>query len=69
MNNVTQIHDSAFQRLLETLRKMDTRSMTTPEVAEACEAAVPGVTIEQMVAALRIVGQEHYRAADRQRNK
>jgi hypothetical protein len=63
--HVVTVHPPSFNRLLDALRNMDTTAMTTPEVVAACDAVVPGIDIERIVEALRIVGEEHYRDAAR----
>jgi len=49
--------------LLDTVRGLDTASMTTPEVVEAIEAAAPDATVDEIIAALRQVGAEHMQEA------
>ena len=52
-----------FEALKSALRGVDTSAMTTPEVVDLCQSAAPGVTVDEMIAALRQVGDEHLRRA------
>jgi hypothetical protein len=44
---------------------MDTVNMETADILAACEAAVPGVPLDQVVETLRQVAAEQFREADR----
>jgi hypothetical protein len=54
-----------FEALKEALRHADTTNMTMPQVLDFCETKVPGCTIEEIVRALRRVGDEQLQEADR----
>jgi len=51
-------------KLRDALRTVDTSTMTTAEVAEMCQQALPDCTIDEMATALRHVGAEHMKEAD-----
>lgn len=49
---------TTHERLCEALRQVDPSKMTTPEVVTYCSRAVPGAGVDQMIRALRQVGEE-----------
>jgi hypothetical protein len=51
-------HSPSFRRLLDMLHDMDTSTMTNTELVAACEAVIPGIDIERIAEALRIVAEE-----------
>ena len=51
-------------KLRSALRDVDTSTMSTAQVADPCNEAVPDCTIDEMVSALRHVGEEHVREAE-----
>ena len=53
-----------LETLKNTIRPVNTGTMTTPEVAALCEAALPDCTIEEIFQALREVAEEHHREAE-----
>ena len=50
--------------LKDVLRPADTTTMTTPEVAELCEAALPDCTLPEIIDALQAVMTEHFEHAE-----
>ncbi len=53
-----------LETLKSTLRPVDTGTLSTPEVAALCEAALPDCTVEEIIQALREVAEEHRREAE-----
>jgi hypothetical protein len=51
------------EKLCAALRKVDASTMTTPEVVTYCSRAVPGCGLDQMIAALKAVAEEHFAEA------
>jgi hypothetical protein len=64
-NLAPHVAGADFEALKEALRHADTATMTTPQVLDFCEAKVPGCTIEEIVRALRQVGDEQLQQAHR----
>ena len=50
--------------LRDALYGVDTREMTTDEVVAFCSKTVPGCSLEEMIEALRDVGDRHHQEAD-----
>lgn len=58
-----------MEALRQALRPVDTSPMTVPEVVRLCEEAAPGCTFEEIILALRQVGEEHQKEAEALRSK
>ena len=53
-----------LETLKSALRPAETETMTTPEVAALCEAALPDCTADEIIQALREVAEEHQQEAE-----
>ena len=64
-NLTPHVAGANFEALKKALRHADTATMSTAQVLDFCEATVPGCTIEEIVRALRQVGDEQLQEAAR----
>ena len=64
--SIKQLPPRAFRldTLKAALRPADTTAMSTPEVVELCEAALPDSTFAEIIQALKEVAEEHRQEAE-----